>query len=505
MQTGRPQFMFVDEFQDTDDTQIDALTKLAKMLQYRLFVVGDVKQCIYRFRGAQENAFEQLYYNNNPDWEVYSLVKNYRTDEKLLDLFHNTFANMGRSNSDGEQLLIYGGEDGSESGRLIGTKNYNSRFISAEYYKKITVSEEDERIPALFMEIDRQKELIKKREQQSEGALQGKHREIAILVRENWQAETIKKEGKARGVEVITNTGGDLYMSEPALDMLTLANALLHYDEADYLYAFASSNFIGGGMSRGQMYNIREREKARWKKAKSQEISQTKELQNRINRELSAATDDRWKDWNRIVKSLRTMPVLQVLRKVYQVLRPWVNYGQESIRKQKDYRLNVDLLFEELIRTVNSDSVSINSIVDVLTSNIVSQKNVDSREAEIKTSEDILVRCVTVHKAKGLEYGAVILPFCSFPIDRLKRTDMNVSVFSKDNVKVGYQIKYNIDQAMVTYQNDIFNENLEENERMREEARILYVAMTRAICSFSWISLENKNGHCWQNLIWEEN
>ena len=81
---------------------------------------------------------------------------------------------------------------------------------------------------------------------------------------------------------------------------------------------------------------------------------------------------------------------------------------------------------------------------------------------------------------------------------------MNVSVFSKDNVKVGYQIKYNIDQAMVTYQNDIFNENLEENERMREEARILYVAMTRAICSFSWISLENKNGHCWQNLIWGE-
>ena len=39
---------------------------------------------------------------------------------------------------------------------------------------------------------------------------------------------------------------------------------------------------------------------------------------------------------------------------------------------------------------------------------------------------------------------------------------------------------------------------------MREEARILYVAMTRAIRSFSWISLDNKKTMCWQNLVWEE-
>ena len=49
MQTGTPQFMFVDEFQDTDDVQIDALKRIAELLQYKLFVVGDIKQCIYRF------------------------------------------------------------------------------------------------------------------------------------------------------------------------------------------------------------------------------------------------------------------------------------------------------------------------------------------------------------------------------------------------------------------------------------------------------------------------
>ncbi len=505
MQTGRPQFMFVDEFQDTDDVQIEALTRIAELLQYRLFVVGDVKQCIYRFRGAKENAFEKLNYSGNKDWALYSLVKNYRTDKDLLDLFHQSFSNMGATYTDGEQLLIYGGEDGSESARLKGTKSFNDTLQRKTYYKKVAISEEDDRIPALFREVDRQKKLIEKREQETGEKLHGKYKEIAILVRENWQAETIKKEGKSRGIDILTNTGGDLYMSEPALDMLTLANALLHYDESDYLYALVSSNFIGGGASKGQMYALREREsKSSWKKTKAQEISQTKVLQDAINRELSSADDDAWRNWNQVVKNLRTMPVLQVLRRLYQALKPWVKYGQDSSRKRNNYKLNVDLLFEELIRSVNSDSVSINSLIDVLKANIVSQKNVDSRELEDTSSDEVTIRCITVHKAKGLEYGSVILPYCAFSIDRMKRTDMNVSVFPGKDVRIGYQMKYDVDHTKVTYQNTIFDESLEKNERMREEARVLYVAMTRAISSFSWISLEGKSGNCWQNLIWEE-
>lgn len=55
------QFMFVDEFQDTDDSQIESLLKIAEYLDYKLFVVGDIKQCIYRFRGAEEEAFNSTW------------------------------------------------------------------------------------------------------------------------------------------------------------------------------------------------------------------------------------------------------------------------------------------------------------------------------------------------------------------------------------------------------------------------------------------------------------
>ena len=500
MQTGRPQYMFVDEFQDTDDVQIDAISQIAHLLQYKLFVVGDVKQCIYRFRGAKENAFKQLGADQNSDWQTYSLYKNYRTDAQLLDTFHSTFSDLGSRTEGGEPLLIYK-QDGKRcnTDRLVGTRDYNNGVDRGDFYKKISITSEEERIPAVFEEVRR---LIKRINilKEQEADLSDKDKEIAILVRENWQAESIKKIGKRMGFEVLTNTGGDLYMSAPALDMLTLANALLHYDESDYLFTFVSSNFIGGRMSKSRMYQIRENDKKLgWKKSKSQDTSQAKELQMMINRELSVAEGDQWKDWNNIIRALRVMPVLQVMRKIYSILKPWVKYGQDSKWKQDNYRLNVDMLFEELIKTANMDSLSINSLVDILTANIVSVKNVDSRLPDVKEQEYV-IKCVTVHKSKGLEYGSVILPYCSAAINIMKRSDINVSVVNEQGIKVGYQIKTDDD----IYQNEFFNESMEKSERMREETRILYVAMTRAMRTFSWISLNGKNSECWQNLIWED-
>ncbi len=64
------------------------------------------------------------------------------------------------------------------------------------------------------------------------------------MVRENWQADMVRTECAKFGISVQTNTGGDLYMSQPALDMMTLVNALVHFDEADYLYTLVSSNFF---------------------------------------------------------------------------------------------------------------------------------------------------------------------------------------------------------------------------------------------------------------------
>ena len=57
---GIVDYLFIDEFQDTDDVQIRLVARFKEVFGLKLFVVGDTKQCIYRFRGADDAAFDLL-------------------------------------------------------------------------------------------------------------------------------------------------------------------------------------------------------------------------------------------------------------------------------------------------------------------------------------------------------------------------------------------------------------------------------------------------------------
>ena len=494
------QFMFVDEFQDTDDSQIESLLKIANYLDYRMFVVGDIKQCIYRFRGAEEEAFNQLRIEENPDkWMDFSLQRNYRTDSTLLDIFDHSFSNWGART---DRLLAYH-VAASRSDRLIGTKNYNSYLAGNinRFYRRIPVQNEDKRIPALVEEIKRIQNWIAF-EKQSEIKLSTEERRIAILVRENWQAEMIRKECAKLGITNIqTNTGGDLYMSQPALDMMTLVNALVNYNQAEYLYSLAVSNFFNLDIPKSNLFEIRTKIRAGEWRAKADEHDQVNYLIKCLN-PLLANTEDYEKSWELLVESLRIKPILQAIRSIYARLEPWKNYAPDNPTKQHYYQLNVDLLFEQLINACNVDRLTINTLKEHLYNSIISQVSIDSRIPS-ENGDDDLIHCITVHKSKGLEYGHVILPFCSAPINRVKSTQLHVSVDKEDNqYRIGYSM--NIGETGNTIQNSYFDNAVEKAEKSREETRILYVAMTRAIRSFSWIELEGKNTLSWQNLISKE-
>lgn len=486
------QFMFVDEFQDTDDSQIESLLRIAQVLDYNLFLVGDVKQCIYRFRGAKEKAFDQLGIDNNPEkWLEFSLQRNYRTDKYLLDIFDRSFAAWGEMD---EELLTY---DAAKD-KLIGTKDYNGRYLSSKsrFYRRLPATSEELRIPVLIEEIKR----IQKRIQYEEShgmKLSAKEKSIAILVRENWQADMIRTDCARLGINVHTNTGGDLYMSQPAIDMLTLVNALVHFDEADYLYNLVTSNFFNLDIPKSNLYEIRMKIRSGGWRAQADEKEQVNYLINFMNLML-ANTVDKNNKWEYIVASLRTQPILQVIRKVYNTLEPWKHFSSDPW-KQHYYQLNVDLLFEQIINACNVDRLTINTLQEHLHSSIVSQVSVDSR-TPAQNEEEAAIQCITVHKAKGLEYGHVIMPFCSASMDFIKKTQLHISATKhQDRYRIGYSMS--VGDSGETIQNDFYDETMEKSEKAREEARILYVAMTRSIRSFSWIEIQGKQNLSWQNLI----
>lgn len=500
--SGGLQFMFVDEFQDTDDEQIEILLELARLLNFKLFVVGDIKQCIYRFRGAKEKAFDQLGIASQPEsWLEFTLRRNYRSDSDLLDIYHLSFSKWG---SRADELLSYS----PEKDRLIGTQFYNSynpvlRACREKYYHCTSIPNESGRIKAIVDEVCRIQARIAYEEAQGLH-LRPVEKSIAILVRDNWQADLIRRECKKKyGLDIQTSTGGDLFTSQPAMDMLTLVNALLHFDEAEYLYNLATSDFFNLDLPKAALYEYRKDIKDSWKVKGAEKVTEL-DLVNYIIDYLNASLariDGRDGKWEYVVRWLRTKPVLQVLRDLYDYLQPWKNYNSDNIEAQRYYQINVDLIFEHLINTCNIDKLTVNTLQEHLYSNIASHVSVDSRSPE-EDKNNQSIQCITIHKSKGLEYGHVILPYCSFPIDKIKKTMLHVSA-EKHN---GYfKIGYRIDQGDVgTFQNSYFNMSVETEERSREETRVLYVAMTRAIRSFSWIEIRNNSALNWQNLIEKE-
>lgn len=487
------QFMFVDEFQDTDDSQIESLLRIAQLLDYNLFLVGDIKQCIYRFRGAKEKAFDQLGIDNAPEkWLEFSLQRNYRTDKHLLDIFDRSFTAWGEMD---EELLTY---DAAKD-KLIGTRDYNGDYLSSKnrFYRRLPAANEEMRIPVLVEEIKR----IQRRIQYEENhgiKLSAKEKSIAILVRENWQADMIRTDCARLGISVHTNTGGDLYMSQPAMDMLTLVNALVHFDEADYLYNLVTSNFFNLDIPKSNLYELRMKIRTGKWRAKVDEKEQVNYLIRYMNLLLANTVDKKFNTWETIVASLRTQPILQAVRKIYSTLEPWKHFSDDPW-KQHYYQLNVDLLFEQLINACNVDRLTINTLQEHLYNSIISQVSVDSR-TPTSNEDDTAIQCITVHKSKGLEYGHVIMPFCSASINFIKRTQLHISTAkSEGRYRIGYSMS--VGNSGETIQNDFYDEIIEKSEKAREETRILYVAMTRAIRSFSWIEIQGKQNLSWQNLI----
>ena len=129
----RLRYMFIDEFQDTDDVQIEIFQKLQALMNAdcKLFVVGDLKQSIYRFRGAKLNAFQKLQYGKDIEWKRFRLNRNYRTDGRLLELFDGLFAKMGS-----QGVLPYQGEEDRLTSNVFFDATEENLFVELSCHGK---------------------------------------------------------------------------------------------------------------------------------------------------------------------------------------------------------------------------------------------------------------------------------------------------------------------------------------------------------------------------------
>jgi DNA helicase II / ATP-dependent DNA helicase PcrA len=435
-------YLFIDEFQDTDDLQIETIKRFQKLFNFHLFVVGDIKQCIYRFRGAEDNAFDLLL-DGMTNWEkTFSLTKNYRTYNELLSKFDMYFSELGK-----RKLLKY-------DEALAGVKYCNEPM---ELLDKVEYSDENDFESKLIEKIGFLEKNLSSKES------------IAILTRTNSEIEKIRQVCKKNGIEVDTDIADNLYELESTIDLYKLVLALQFNNSPKYLYNLSQSNF-------------------------SRRISNRVIYANRNNPNYITKLFMENKiisNWNKYVtEDLRNVPVIRLIKRIISELKPWNHYvnnigvtdSHDRLQMKKHYKKNMDLLIETIIKRTNDEYMTINKIRDFLYIMIFAKQHEDERPIEKEKHKKIL--CTTVHKSKGLEYAHVLLPYCDFELESINKNEMIVNKFD-----IGLQMK--IGEASIL--NDIFKneKDKEKTSKVHEETRILYVAMTRAEKTFTWFKAMN--------------
>lgn len=470
-QIGRaPRYLFVDEFQDTDSEQIQLVLAICAGANSNLFAVGDVKQGIYRFRGASGNAFEQLTALaalRNLKLRSYTLTRNFRSGTTLLNSLHPFFLEWGNANH-----LEYSSQDRLEATRGPG----RSKQVSLTPVKRGAVAVNlyvVTKVRAWLQAFSRNDE------------------KVAVLCRANYEAHQFVKALRADGISCEVRTGGEFFRSDAVRELRVLLEAMLNpADDAALLELCTTRWFVGlSTMTQpaelgGRPISLTESEQVAW----SQQLPPITAWVERFGSIVNGGRFDR-SDLELVrarvaslARLLEIKPVLGWLMDCNAWMQPRISLLLGEDPNDPVERLRYGRCFDHLVTLLDENfangPISPYRLLEWLRLKIAT----DRTEDEPEPSEDsgTRVTVLTVHKAKGLQYDCVLIPGTANQFVSARGRDEEFAFVGVDNsARVLWNWSVGFDYSNVR-PSDSGLWKQEDVERVREEARLLYVAMTRS-------------------------
>lgn len=486
-------YLFIDEFQDSDLSQIMVACLMIKILNPYLFVVGDVKQSIYRFRGATDQAFFVLKQDMNDmyfDKPVeFTLANNYRTSESVLkrmDTYFSEWGKMGQLQYD-KPVIPYKKEPGK-----INMLGYGKPEELDDEIARIA----SEELESLSQQIDNGK--VKPNEKAR----------VVILTRTNKELNQLASVLRRHKIPTVIRRDGSFYASEAVRDFYILVASFLFSEEPKYIFNFLLTPYAG--------------------EIESMDINAMEQLhgdyENLVSYLDNFLNQTNWKKYH---KDLRLRPVLAVFKELLDnepIIDNYIKNSKARMRAEgwkeerinaasfanaMQYQANLEKLTELLQRNLGGEKVSIYDVYNFLKINVATNRS--EGEAEVVTNEEQTrdlyksLLCMTVHKAKGLEFETVIIPYTNRVFPTMERTEILIDPIRK---KVGWNYKgesgkRNKNNKFPAMKNDLYYELKEQDKESisKEETRILYVAMTRAIHNLICLVPDNPKDNTWADLI----
>jgi len=437
----------VDEFQDTDPQQFAILQGIyyqslgkkpqdqkAQHLQHQrkesaLYLIGDPKQAIYGFRGG--DIFAYLSARNDCDYH-WLMDTNWRSSPDMVNAYNQVFLGDGNNTVFGYGIpyqSVYAGKTDEPSSNQSNTKNKALQFI--HFSGEDDVSKQSVRPLMATWCANEIVQLL------TEGEV--KPQDIAILVRDGREAADIKQALLAANLaSVFLSDRANLFHSEQAKQLISVLKGILApEDERLYLKALASGLL---GFDASTLYKLQQDEMA----------YQT----------LKFSFFDYRTQWQR--QGFIAMAI--------NLMHQHFKISLEN----KDRALTNLLHLFEILQSASQKFLQPQELLYWFEQQCSLESNAANSDVEAEQrleSDGDLIRIVTQHGAKGLEYPIVFIPFATRHKDPLKFGNKSVSYIEYHNEQ---------GQLCLSLDGDEQAKTAMANEAYAETIRLLYVAITRA-------------------------
>ena len=472
--------IMVDEYQDTNGVQ-ETIINLISRVDNR-FYVGDVKQAIYSFRMADSSLFMNKYNTyglmNDAVERRIDLAKNFRSHENILTatnfIFYQIMTQEAAELDYGEKESLIPGRiveeapsdwvGGTVELHLLDTSDTN-RSDETDGDSETAGDEPENNERELDFIIQKIKELhaSKKQVQNADGSFrQIQWRDFAVLRRSlaGWGTRAVAAMRQA-GIPAVVNERDGYFEAQEIQLLLSLLQIIDNPEQDLPMAAVLHSGLVG--LDANELGALR--------------LTGDESLWSVMPLYAEQAQDERLLQFIAHIERWRTLSrrhgVADLLWDVYETL-DYVNYVG-AMPNGLVRRANVMALYERAKGFESSGFRGLFRFLRFVES--LRDSNQDMAVANVVTEADDVVRLMTIHKSKGLEFPVV---FLSGVQKKFNTMDFNSPLLVDKNGGIGLKGYYPDIRVSYPSMPWLYCKSIKSDAMKAEEQRILYVALTRA-------------------------
>ncbi|MCE5288367.1 MAG: UvrD-helicase domain-containing protein, partial [Nocardiaceae bacterium] len=450
----------IDEFQDTDPLQWEIVERIFHD-KVTLVLVGDPKQAIYGFRGADVNSYLAAKHKaTNP----FRLSRNWRSDARVLDALDYLWGGAAL----GDDEIVVTAVEPEHDTRLAAEHPIRLRYLTRLAAGNLVTRKGDpaKTLPSVntvrpFIARDVAADIL--RLLNSGTRLEDRTvepRDIAVLVRTNDQAESVRAALDALAIPSVLAGSTSVFATEGARDWLRVLNALASPHRAGLVRLAALTPLVG------------------W----------TPEGLDAGGDDLAASLGLEFRELANVAATVGFAAMFE---------RMSIRFGlfERLLSQQSGERRLTDIrhLAESLNRVAVEDSLGIVALVRWLTDRVNDEKQGAKDKSRRLDSDAAAVQIGTIHMSKGLESPIVYVPFAW---DNYVNPAPETLSFHQDGRRL-------LDVGGPTGEGYRSRKPLHQAEDVGEQLRLFYVALTRAKCQLVlwWAPTANTPESALQRMI----